>query len=463
MRGFEAPSPASSYGSLRADDRIESPARRALARLEDQTATASTSMPNRLRPMPDPTSVLSLSGNNFTWHEDAENIVEDRVPSRTSSPAPLSVSQRSFSSGSGLKGLASGITRSRSMIMGLNNGEPSDQSFPVPELPKRVQTPPASPIVDRQRREREANQFLVEERQRRREGREERPVFDPDAERDRREEERRQADEQRKRADEERRRAAAAVTAALEERSRAEAAAAAVSEAPGTPRGKSRRTSDTLKRADSAKRSLKPQILAVAEDREESHEASSDRASSRASDRSAGRPPHPQLHTLDTRQTSAHSITGGGPPSSEGGKITITYQNSMDDISPASGIGEEPIRVHWQKDDDVTACPCGREFGFFVRKHHCRICGRIFCAQCSAFTLKLNMYAQPHSQGMPCRVCGPCFKAALESVGPAADQVTASNSSLDGILDTVQLVLGVKLDAKGKTPRKPSSSTTLAS
>lgn len=54
----------------------------------------------------------------------------------------------------------------------------------------------------------------------------------------------------------------------------------------------------------------------------------------------------------------------------------------------ARGRGEDPaIRqaeqsiVNWQDDDEVKACPiCSTPFSFTVRKHHCRLCGRVVCA-----------------------------------------------------------------------------------
>ncbi len=51
----------------------------------------------------------------------------------------------------------------------------------------------------------------------------------------------------------------------------------------------------------------------------------------------------------------------------------------------------------WQPDHEVSQCPtCDRKFGFFQRKHHCRRCGNIFCALCSANTDVLS-----HNEGEP--------------------------------------------------------------
>ena len=38
----------------------------------------------------------------------------------------------------------------------------------------------------------------------------------------------------------------------------------------------------------------------------------------------------------------------------------------------------------WQPDSDVSKCPiCGIQFTWYYRKHHCRKCGRVVCANCS--------------------------------------------------------------------------------
>lgn len=39
----------------------------------------------------------------------------------------------------------------------------------------------------------------------------------------------------------------------------------------------------------------------------------------------------------------------------------------------------------WQKDEDVSQCPiCESGFTWWYRKHHCRSCGKVTCADCSA-------------------------------------------------------------------------------
>lgn len=55
------------------------------------------------------------------------------------------------------------------------------------------------------------------------------------------------------------------------------------------------------------------------------------------------------------------------------------------DIPPGMGRGRKAVEqsvVTWEDDGDVAACPfCRQEFGSWsFRRHHCRICGRVVCA-----------------------------------------------------------------------------------
>lgn len=40
------------------------------------------------------------------------------------------------------------------------------------------------------------------------------------------------------------------------------------------------------------------------------------------------------------------------------------------------------------KDDHFEVCTdCGVAFSWSVRKHHCRVCGKVFCHQCTSKTV----------------------------------------------------------------------------
>ena len=52
--------------------------------------------------------------------------------------------------------------------------------------------------------------------------------------------------------------------------------------------------------------------------------------------------------------------------------------------SPAERRNDDYVLPPWQPDSEVSECPiCGRAFGLWFRKHHCRKCGRVVCANCS--------------------------------------------------------------------------------
>ena len=43
-----------------------------------------------------------------------------------------------------------------------------------------------------------------------------------------------------------------------------------------------------------------------------------------------------------------------------------------------------PRLKQWIPSKDVLTClDCGIAFSFLVRRHHCRLCGRVFCSTCS--------------------------------------------------------------------------------
>lgn len=60
--------------------------------------------------------------------------------------------------------------------------------------------------------------------------------------------------------------------------------------------------------------------------------------------------------------------------------------------------------------ESTTACQqCGKEFYLFLRQHHCRLCGNIFCDACSKSRATFpDHFSFP--SGAPQRVCDACFQ-----------------------------------------------------
>ncbi|KAL8798042.1 MAG: hypothetical protein Q9182_007010 [Xanthomendoza sp. 2 TL-2023] len=69
------------------------------------------------------------------------------------------------------------------------------------------------------------------------------------------------------------------------------------------------------------------------------------------------------------------------------------------DVPPSSNQDSREITLpRWQPDSEVTRCPiCSTNFGFWYRKHHCRKCGRVVCANCSPhrITIPRQFIVQP--------------------------------------------------------------------
>src|SRR5271155_5871437 len=66
-----------------------------------------------------------------------------------------------------------------------------------------------------------------------------------------------------------------------------------------------------------------------------------------------------------------------------------------------------------QPDEASQTCDspkCRSSFNLFVRKHHCRHCGHIFCAEHTAYTIPLNQDARFHPDGFLSRACDACYQ-----------------------------------------------------
>jgi len=69
----------------------------------------------------------------------------------------------------------------------------------------------------------------------------------------------------------------------------------------------------------------------------------------------------------------------------------------------------------WQPDCDALTCAmmtCGKEFHRFFRRHHCRMCGRVVCAECSGARRRET----GSEKAREVRVCDACATPDLYSM-----------------------------------------------
>ncbi|CAN8096686.1 unnamed protein product [Discula destructiva] len=82
------------------------------------------------------------------------------------------------------------------------------------------------------------------------------------------------------------------------------------------------------------------------------------------------------------------------------------------DMSNYAQVKGEPTRRHWKADAESDVCDdptCKKYFNYFVRRHHCRRCGNIFCDSHSPEQAPLDESANYNPRGQLARVCNHCF------------------------------------------------------
>ncbi|KAJ5032427.1 uncharacterized protein L3040_009032 [Drepanopeziza brunnea f. sp. 'multigermtubi'] len=83
-------------------------------------------------------------------------------------------------------------------------------------------------------------------------------------------------------------------------------------------------------------------------------------------------------------------------------RTSIRYRRRPRLAGRANSTEQSQVLVpRWQPDAEVTLCPiCRTQFSFFVRKHHCRKCGRVVCGSCSPhrITIPHQFIVQPPSE-----------------------------------------------------------------
>lgn len=100
-------------------------------------------------------------------------------------------------------------------------------------------------------------------------------------------------------------------------------------------------------------------------------------------------------------------------------RVPTNEMPSRPSLITRPSLQEQVLLPTWENDGDVGSCRgCNRKFTFFLRKHHCRRCGRIHCDACSSHRAHLlpdELVIDPGIPEMiiteasgPTRICDTC-------------------------------------------------------
>lgn len=85
--------------------------------------------------------------------------------------------------------------------------------------------------------------------------------------------------------------------------------------------------------------------------------------------------------------------------------------------TPRHGSRGDEVKImsrdFWMPDRSCRMCyECESQFTIFNRRHHCRICGKVFCGRCTLNTIlaPVNSHGRGHHENERVRVCNYCFK-----------------------------------------------------
>ncbi|KAI8371874.1 hypothetical protein BD560DRAFT_395677 [Blakeslea trispora] len=104
--------------------------------------------------------------------------------------------------------------------------------------------------------------------------------------------------------------------------------------------------------------------------------------------------------------------------------FSISNSNSLSRIL-ARLRGQKSDKEFWMPDEQCKECyKCRKPFTLLRRKHHCRICGQIFCSKCASHIISGKLYKQKGQV----RVCNFCYAEQLQQLD---DRSSVNNSSIN--------------------------------
>lgn len=163
-----------------------------------------------------------------------------------------------------------------------------------------------------------------------------------------------------------------------------------------------------------------------------------------------------------TSNTMLDAVTAAIAQLKEIGGISEASKQSEQSTEKKKGFGDWMNLIkphfeekdHWVPDEAVGKCTsCEVNFGAFVRRHHCRNCGDIFCDKCSQGRAALTA----DEQAQPVRVCNKCMEEVTRRLNIAKESVGKSSGS------NTHEVLARKLQEEMDKKRRTLADTKLSS
>ncbi|RCI09938.1 hypothetical protein L249_8378 [Ophiocordyceps polyrhachis-furcata BCC 54312] len=119
------------------------------------------------------------------------------------------------------------------------------------------------------------------------------------------------------------------------------------------------------------------------------------------------------------------------------------------------GSSPEVALPRWQPDAEVTYCPiCNTQFSIFVRKHHCRKCGRVVCNSCSPHRIIIPHQYIVRAPGSEVSSMSTTTSLLLDGLGAGYFDAGGSSGG-----ERVRLCNPCVPDPNTAPPQSPASST----
>ncbi|KAJ5509919.1 hypothetical protein LT330_007188 [Penicillium expansum] len=167
-------------------------------------------------------------------------------------------------------------------------------------------------------------------------------------------------------------------------------------------------------------------------------------------------PPRSVHGSLDSlNEDSSEPITRRSTMESQSSEISQSAQHEWLKNEHLGAVTGLPTRTHWKADSASYNCDsptCRSSFGIFLRRHHCRHCGHVFCASHTPHLVPLDQDARFHPDGVPSRACDLCWSAHQRWEENRSDRL----NKIQNTIDAQQIGVSVP-DSDGMNAENPES------